>query len=271
MDVVQAVILGAIQGLTEFLPISSSGHLVIAHSLFGWQTENDLAFDVALHLGTLLAVLSYFARDLFGIVGAVLAALRRRSFADPQARLGLLIIVGTIPAVVIGVLVQDLAAEAFRDPRLTAAMLVIFSGVMWLAERVALQKRDLFGVRLPDALIIGTAQAIALVPGVSRSGITISAGLFRGMRRADAARFSFLLAAPVTFGAVVLESVKLARTGMPDGLAFAFAAGILSSAVVGFLCIAFLIRFLARFSLNVFIVYRLALALLVLALTVPQR
>jgi undecaprenyl-diphosphatase len=267
VDILQAIILGVVQGLTEFLPISSSGHLVIAHALFGWQTEHDLAFDVALHLGTLLAVLSYFARDLLSIVRGVLDAARRRSLANPEARLGLLIVAGTIPAVVIGVLVQDLAAEAFRDPRLTAAMLVIFSGVMWLAERVALQKRDVLGLRLPDAMIIGLAQAVALVPGVSRSGITISAGLFRGLRRAEAARFSFLLATPVTFGAIVFETAKLARAGMPDGFAALFAAGVVSSAIVGFLCIAFLLRFLARFSLNVFIVYRLALALVVFAVT----
>jgi undecaprenyl-diphosphatase len=267
---VQAIVLGVIQGLTEFLPISSSGHLVIAHSLFGWQTENDLAFDVALHLGTLLAVLAYFGRAIVGIVGAVVVGLRRRSFDDPLARLGLLIVVGTAPAVVIGVLVQGLAEEAFRDPRLTAAMLLLFSGVMWLADRAATQKRDLLGVRLPDALIVGAAQAVALVPGVSRSGITVSAGLFRGIRRADAARFSFLLAAPVTFGAVVFESAKLARSGMPEGMALAFVAGVVASALVGFLCIAFLLRYLARFSLTIFIVYRVVLALVVLAVAWPR-
>ncbi|GIW06226.1 MAG: hypothetical protein KatS3mg060_1031 [Dehalococcoidia bacterium] len=133
--------------------------------------------------------------------------------ATPEARLGLLIVVGTIPAVVIGALVQGLAESTLRDPRLTAGMLILFSGVMWLAERAATQKRTLLGLRLPDALVVGTAQAIALVPGVSRSGITIATGLFRGIRRADAARFSFLLAAPVTFGAVVLETAKLARSG----------------------------------------------------------
>ena len=270
MDPLQAIVLGIVQGLTEFLPISSSGHLVIAHSLFGWKTEYDLAFDVALHLGTLLAVLIYFQRDFVGMVGAVLAGARRRSFDDPLARLALLIVAGTVPAIAIGFLVQGLAEEAFRDPRLTATMLLLFSAVMWFADRATLQKRELLGLRLPDALIIGAAQAVALVPGVSRSGITISAGLFRGVRRADAARFSFLLAAPVTFGAVLLESAKLARSGMPDGMAVAFVAGIVASALVGFLCIAFLLRYLARFSLTIFIVYRVVLALVVWAVAWPR-
>ncbi|MFN8533778.1 MAG: undecaprenyl-diphosphatase UppP [Dehalococcoidia bacterium] len=270
MDVLQAIVLGVVQGLTEFLPISSSGHLVIAHALFGWQTENDLAFDVSLHIGTLAAVLVYFARDIFGIAAAMVRAIARRSLADPLARLGLLIAAGTVPAVLAGVLLQDLAANAFRDPRLTALMLILFAGVMWLAERAATQKRQLDRISLVDALLVGAAQAVALIPGVSRSGITISMGLFRGLRRDEAARFSFLLAAPVTFGAVLFEGAKLMRAGMPDGMALSFAAGILSSAAVGFLCIAFLLRYLARFSLNVFIVYRIALALVVLAVAWPR-
>ncbi|MCL6647806.1 MAG: undecaprenyl-diphosphatase UppP [Chloroflexi bacterium] len=270
MDLLQAAALGILQGLTEFLPISSSGHLVLAHTLLGWQTENDLTFDVALHLGTLAAVLTYFAREIFQLVVATVRSLLRRSFADPLARLGLCLIVGTLPGVVAGVLLESAAERAFRDPRLVALMLLLFSGVMWLAERLASQKRSLVSLRLMDALVVGAAQAVALVPGVSRSGITISAGLVRGIARADAARFSFLLAAPITAGAAVLQLTKLALSGIASEMVLPFLVGIVSSAIVGFLCIVFLLRFLSRFSLRVFIAYRVLLALIVLVIAWPR-
>jgi undecaprenyl-diphosphatase len=270
VDLLQAAALGILQGLTEFLPISSSGHLVLAHTLLGWQTENDLTFDVALHLGTLAAVLAYFAREIFQVVTATVRGLLCRSFADPLARLGLCLIVGTMPGVIAGVLLEGAAERAFRDPRLVALMLLLFSGVMWITERLASQQRSLASLRLMDALVVGAAQAVALIPGVSRSGITISAGLVLGIARADAARFSFLLAAPITAGAAVLQLTKLALSGIASEMVLPFLVGIVSSAIVGFLCIAFLLRFLSRFSLRVFIAYRVLLALIVLVIAWPR-
>jgi undecaprenyl-diphosphatase len=270
VNLLQAAILGAIQGLTEFLPISSSAHLVFAHALFGWQTENDLAFDVALHIGTLAAVIVYFFRDFVQIARALLDALAKRSIADPLARLGLWIAIGTVPAVIAGVLLESAAESAFRSPILVAVVMIVFSGVMWLAEQLATQKRTEAQLTLVDTLVIGAAQAVALIPGVSRSGITISTGLFRGLRRPSAARFSFLLATPVTAGAALKQMTKLAGDGVPEGMAAAMVVGILSSAVVGFLCIAFLLRYLERYTLNVFVVYRIALAIVVIIVAWPR-
>lgn len=269
MQPIQAIILGVIQGLTEFLPISSSGHLLLAHYFLDWNSSNDLIFDSALHVGTVVAVLAYFWNDFWNLAVAFVRAVLAKSFDDPMARLAAWIIVGTIPAVIAGVLLESAAESAFRDPRLVAVSLIVVAGVMWLAERAASLRLDEKSISWVDSLLIGCAQAIALIPGVSRSGITISAGLFRGLRRESAARFSFLLATPVTIGAAAKEVLRLAPSAGSVDIGV-YVLGILSSGIVGFLCIAFLLRYLQRHSLGVFIVYRVVLGLVLLAVTWPR-
>ncbi len=276
MSAWQAAVMGIVQGLTEFLPISSSAHLVVLPWLLGWP-EPGLTFNVAVHLGTLVAVLVYFWRDIVRLaVGWLSAVVRGRVFDTSEARLGWAILVGSVPAGVVGFLAND-AIDAFfhsggggRTAIVVIATLLIALGlVLWVAEHVGARSRSLQEIGLRDGVVIGLAQAFALLPGVSRSGSTITAGLFLGLERASAARFSFLLGIPAIAGAGVLETVALLREGLPAHEQLVFLVGITSAAVTGLLAIAFLLRFLQRYSTMVFVVYRLALglALLVVALT----
>jgi undecaprenyl-diphosphatase len=265
--VVQAVILGIVQGLTEFLPISSSGHLIVVPALLGWNDAflDSLAFGVMLHLATLLALLVYFRDDWLRLVPAGLAALRDRSFrGDPDRRLAWLLAVTTIPAVIAGLLLNDLAETTFREPRLVAVTLVAGAAILWLADRVAGRSRRMDNLTFPIAIGIGAAQALALVPGISRSGISISAGLFVGLDRPDAARFAFLMATPITFGAGIWEARKLlaGEAGVAVQLV-PLVAGMLASLVAGLLAIAVLLRYLRSHGVGVFVAYRIALAALI--------
>jgi undecaprenyl-diphosphatase len=256
--IIEAIILGIIQGLTEFLPISSSGHLILAEWATGWKGElmNNLTFDVALHVGTLTAVLWYFWRDWVMIGKAVVKVLRGRAL-EYEARLVWYICLATIPAVAVGLTLEHTVETLFRNPFLVAAALAAGSLIIWLADRYSPRSRRLADMTLGHALFVGLAQALALVPGVSRSGITISAGLAAGYRREDAARFSFLLSTPVIAGAAVL---KVRHITFHGHAAWGCILGTLSSAVVGYLAIRFLIRYLERHSMNIFVWYRLALA-----------
>ncbi len=274
IGLVQAIVLGAVQGLTEFLPISSSAHLVLVPWLLGWS-DPGLSFDVALHLGTLAAALVYFWRDIVRIAVALARGLAiRKPLAEPDARLGLLIVAGSIPGAVAGYLGDKPIeayfhrAEAERSALVVIAVVLILMGLLLgLAELVARHRRGLEDLRLRDALVIGTAQMLALIPGVSRSGSTLTAGLFLELRRETAARFSFLLALPITFGAALKQALDLWQGGgVGAGDRAAFAVGVLVAGVVGFACIAFLLRYLRRNSTLVFTVYRVALGLLVLVL-----
>jgi len=263
--IIEAIMLGILQGLTEFLPISSSGHLILAEWATGWTGElmNNLTFDVALHVGTLVAVLGYFWRDWLRLGRACLHVLRG-SAPNYEARLVFYIVLATIPAAVIGMRYEHVVETLFRNPLLVAAALVAGSLVMWLADRYAKQEHRLKSMTFHHAFFVGVAQALALVPGISRSGITISAGLAGGYTREDAARFSFLLSTPVIAGAAVL---KLKHISVHSNEAAAgFVLGTLCSAIVGYLCIRFLIRYLERHSMNVFVWYRLALAAFVVLL-----
>ncbi len=255
----EAIILGIVQGLGEFLPISSSGHLILTEWATGWKGEliNNLTFDVALHAGTLIAVLWYFWRDWLHFGEAVVNVLRGKA-AEHEARLVAYIVIATIPAGVIGVKYEHVVETVFRNPLLVAGALVAGSVIMWLADRYSSQERRLASMTFGHALFVGVAQAIALAPGISRSGVTISAGLAAGYRREDAARFSFLLSTPVIAGAAVfkLRHISLHSSDAAVG----FVLGTLSSAVVGYLSIRFLIRYLERHSLGLFVWYRLALA-----------
>lgn len=273
MGVLEAILLGVVQGLTEFLPISSSAHLLIIPWLFGWP-EPGLAFNVALHLGTLVAVVTYFWRDLLVMAAGLLRGLRtRRWTADPDARLALIIAIGSIPAAVAGFLGSD-ALDAYfhsggggdRAIMVSALLLIGLGLLLALAEWLARHRRDLNDVTAWDGIVVGLAQALALLPGVSRSGSTITAGLFLGLRRDAAARFSFLLGVPAVAGAGLLEGIDLLRAGLPAEERLVFAAGTISAAVVGYLAIAFLLRFLQRHSALVFVWYRLVLGVTVLAL-----
>jgi undecaprenyl-diphosphatase len=255
MGVGQAIVLGIIQGLGEFLPISSSAHLALAHWITGWDLgAADLAFDVMLHVGTLLALLLYFGKDWIALL---------QRWREPMLRL---VLVACIPGAIFGALLEKTAEGPFRDkPLRIAFMLVLFGLVMAVAEFVSKQTRELKEVGWKDAIWIGLSQALAIMPGVSRSGVTITAGMFLGMTREAAARFSFLLSVPIVAGAALWEGRKLMHGGLPVGAA-PVAAGILAAAIVGLLAIHFLLRFLQRHTLYGFTVYRILVALMVVAL-----
>jgi undecaprenyl-diphosphatase len=266
-QILQAVVLGLVQGLTEFLPVSSSGHLIVVPALLGWDDPvlESLAFSVMLHVATLLALLIYFRRDWLRLIPAGVAALRDRSFrGDPDRRLAWLLAASTVPAVIAGVLLNDLVETAFREPRLVAMTLVAGAVVLWLADRLGSRTRPLEAVTFRIALGIGAAQALALIPGVSRSGISISAGLFAGLDREAAARFAFLMATPITAGAGVweLREIVTGEAGV-DLPIVPLLAGMLASMLSGLVAIAVLLRYLRSHGVGVFVVYRVALAALV--------
>ncbi|MBI3745632.1 MAG: hypothetical protein HY264_03760 [Chloroflexi bacterium] len=250
MDILfQAIVMGIVQGLTEFLPVSSSGHLIIVPALLGWKDPfvDSLVFSVMLHLGTLLALLVYFRADLIRLVLAWLASIRDRSLAgDPERRLAWLLVASTIPAVFAGVLLNDLAEKTFRSPTLVAIMLVVGAVILWLAERLATRSRSMLDLDFGAAIGIGVAQALALVPGISRSGISISAGLYFGLEREAAARFSFLMATPIIAGAGLFELRKVVTGEAGVDVALGpLVAGMAAALVAGLLAIAGLLRFLA--------------------------
>jgi undecaprenyl-diphosphatase len=264
----QALVLGIVQGLTEFLPVSSSGHLIIVPALLGWTDPfiNSLEFSVMLHIGTLVALLIFFRSDWLRLVPAGLAALRDRSFRDdPDRRLAWLIAAATVPAIVAGVLFNDIIENNVRQVGLVALMLVVGGAILWLAEHNGARTRAITDLTLPAALGIGAAQAIALVPGISRSGISIAAGLFAGLDRESAARFSFLMATPVTALAAAYEARKLltGETGIAVA-AIPLIVGMVASLVAGLVAIRVLLRFLRSHPTDVFVAYRVLLAAVVI-------
>lgn len=266
-DLLRAAVLGIVQGLTEFLPISSSGHLVLVPRLFGWE-DQGLAFDVGLHLGTLLALLVYFWRDWLRMGLAFVGDAGRHGVSLPaysfDARLLLYIAAGSLPAAVIGLLFADWIEDNVRQAWLVAITLAGVGAVMLVADRTSRLERTIAGVTLRDAVLIGVAQACALIPGVSRSGATISTGLFLNFTRDAAARFAFLLGTPAFVGAALLTFTDLtdAETIAYDELAVGFVA----SAVVGFAAIHGLLRFLQTQTLLPFVYYRFAVAALTLVI-----
>jgi undecaprenyl-diphosphatase len=266
MSLVYAVLLGVIQGLTEFLPVSSSAHLILARAFFGWDAEQfGMAFDVACHVGTLVAVLVYFRSEILAMIRAIprIGTLAGPA-PDPAAWMALLIAIGTIPAVAAGLLLKNVEAR-LRTPLVAATMLALVALVFFAVERFGAKRRRQESLTIRDAIVIGCAQAAALVPGVSRSGATISAAMALGLRRDDGARFTFLLGIPAILGAAVLEGRDLLHAGFSAADAPLFLAGMVSSAVVGYLAVRFFIRYVGRHSLAAFAWYRLALAAAVLA------
>ncbi len=283
MPIYQAVVLAFIQGLAEFIPVSSSGHLIIVRRLLGWNElspAHELTFDVALHFGTLLSVLFYFRRTWFQIVRAAFGgkivrfsetgAADVNLSADEQREERLLLwflAIATIPGAIAGKLLEHSAEDYFREHIvLIAAALIVVGLLMWVAEKVGRMDKPLTRISLLDALVVGCAQAFALMPGVSRSGSTITAGLFRNMTREAAVRFSFLLSTPIIAGAALLKAHELHKEGLPAGMRTPFIVGILVSAIVGYGAIAWLIRYLQSHSLKIFVVYRVVFGIIVIAL-----
>ena len=257
MDYVQAIVLAIVQGLSEFLPISSSGHLILIPHFFGWS-DQGLAFDVAVHIGTLLALLLYFRRQLGTMVTAWLdSVFRRRHSRD--SRLAWQILVATVPVGVAGLLFGDLIEANLRSPLFVAGTLSFFGVLMYLADRFGRGERDEFSLSWPQALAIGCAQALALMPGTSRSGITMTAGRALGLSRSGAARFSFLLAIPGIGAAGAYEGLKLVTSPAPVDWQ-PMVVGVVFAALSGIACIHFLIRFIERIGLLPFALYRLFLA-----------
>jgi undecaprenyl-diphosphatase len=260
-DILHAIVLGVVQGLTEFLPISSSGHLIIARELFGWEFTDDLTFDVALHLGTTVAVIGYFWREWLTMLRSGWEWLldRNRSTVDADgaynARLLALLALGSVPAAVSGVFF-DVVLDV-RSPIVVGVMFIVFAVVLFIVDRVSHGQRDLAQANGRDAVWIGTAQAVSLVPGVSRSGITICAGMLRDFSRVQAARFSFLLATPAILGAGFLKGAEAAADGIPADDIDAIVVGATVSAIVGWLSIRFLLRLLQIGTLTPFVLYRL--------------
>jgi undecaprenyl-diphosphatase len=286
ISILEAIILGIFQGLTEFIPVSSSAHLIIIPWFFGWDdlAVNSLTFDVALHLGTLVAVLWFFWADWLRLVRAGIASLRERKIGgDPDRRLAWLLVIGCIPGGIAGALAESRVEALFHQPDRPhqsaamigiAVMLAVAGAALLLADRLARHQRGLNGLGLKDALIIGCAQALALFPGVSRSGATITAGLAVGLERAAAARFSFLLSAPIVAGAG-LKSAWDVFQELRDGTMTAaslifFPIGFVAAALTGYFCIKFLLHYLQRNSTAVFTYYRWGLAALIVIVTLAR-
>jgi len=268
--VLQALVMGIVQGLTEFLPVSSSGHLILVPFLFGWDDPflNSLPFSVMLHLGTLIALLAYFREDWVRLVPAGLAAARDRSFrGDGDRRLAWLLVASTIPAALMGLLFNDIIENQFRQVSLVALMLVVGGVILFVADRVGRRSRAIADITFPVAIGIGAAQALALIPGISRSGISISAGRLAGLDREAAARFAFLMATPITAGAVLFEGRKLLTGEAGVDVAIApLIVGMTAALLSGLAAIHFMLRYLRTRSLDVFVWYRFGLAALVLVI-----
>lgn len=254
MSFLQAIVLGIVQGLTEFVPVSSTGHLVITPWLLGWP-QPGLAFDTILHLGTLVAVLFFFHADLRTLLEAWSSSLRSRTFTDPRARVAWLIVLATVPAACVGAAFGSFFEGAFSSPRLVGIFLIGTAIILVSAERLTANSERLGSLGWAGALAVGLAQAVAILPGVSRSGATIAAGLAVGLKRTEAARFSFLLSIPIIMAAGGSQLMALARQPQGEAEAFLLAAGFLSAAVSGYLAIGFLMRYLRERSLYVFAGY----------------
>lgn len=263
MTLIHAAVLGLVQGVTEFLPVSSSAHLILARAFLGWDAEQlGLSFDIACHLGTLAAILIYFRRELVQMAGALPSMFRRGASGD--ARYAQLIAVGTVPIVIAGLLYTPSVEEALRTPRVTIVTLAAGAMAFLWADRVGRLSRSDESLTFGEALVLGCAQAAALVPGVSRSGAVIVVAIFFGLRRAEAARFSFLLGVPAILAAGGKGALELASAGgMTEDAAAVFIVGMVVSAVVGYVAVKYLIQYLSRHSLRAFAWYRLGLAGLV--------
>ena len=262
MSVFQALVLGILQGLAEFLPISSSAHLTLAPWLFGWP-DPGLAFDVALHVGTLVAVLWFFRAQWISLIAAALRLVKQGKPKTEEERRVIFLVIATIPGAIAGLALEKYADTAFRDPKLIAAVLIIMGVVLWLVDKGARRDRPLEAMRWTDALMIGLAQMFAIVPGVSRSGSTITAGRALRLTREGAAVFSFLMSMPIIAAAAILKVPHVLRT---EGLSTPLVVGVIASAISGWLAITVLLRFVVNRSYGVFALYRVVLGIIVLSI-----
>lgn len=272
MEIIQAIILGIVQGLTEYIPISSSAHLIIIPWLFNWTDPaiTSLSFDVALHLGTLVAVLWFFARDWVRLIRAWFVSIKERKIAgDPDRRLAWFIVLGCIPGGIAGVLAESKIDQWFHQPNtpisknailVLAIIILLLAFALLIAEKLAKHTRSMEGLTFKDVVIIGLSQALAVFPGVSRSGSTITAGLALGLKREDAARFSFLLGAPIIAGAGAKSLIDLIQAGFTGNELILFPIGIVVAAITGYFCIKYLLTYLQKHSTDIFVYYRWALA-----------
>lgn len=263
MDLLQSIVLGIVQGITEFLPISSTAHLALIPWFFKWN-DPGLAFDVALHIGTLVAVIYYFWREWVVIIRGLIQGLLSVSFAkNPNGKLGVYIIIATIPGALSGFIFEEQASGILRHPIAIAVSVFFFGVILYVFDKFSRKEKGISDLNIFDCLVVGIAQAFAIIPGVSRSGVSITGGLIRNLKRGEAARFSFLLSTPLILGALVLESRHLdyATVASPP-----FIVGILTSALFGFLSIKYLLRYLQAKTYTVFVIYRVALAAFILFL-----
>jgi undecaprenyl-diphosphatase len=266
MPLYQAIVLAIVQGLSEFLPISSTAHLVLFPWLLGWK-DPGLTFDVALHVGTLVAVALYFWRYWLDMVQIILGVGEPRNpDLKENRRLFWFLVVATIPAAAAGWRFEHAAEEQLRSPLIIGAALIVVGLLMWAGERLGRRQRELGHVTFLDSLVVGVGQAFAVIPGVSRSGATMTAGLLRGMTRETSARFSFLLSTPIIAGAALKKGMEIRHTGLPPEMRLPFFVGVIVAALVGYLVIAVLIRYLERGTFRIFVVYRVALGMIVLLL-----
>ena len=261
MEIVNGIILGIVQGLTEFLPISSSGHLIIMRDFLGIQSDNGLSFDAVLQLATTLAVLVYFWKDLWRIFMSFINLLLRKPIESKDKVMLTAIILGTIPAVFFGLLLEEKMETVFRNPKLVAGTLIFGALIMYFAEKWSKKDHQLTAKK---GLHIGFYQAIALIPGMSRSGMTISGGLHVGLNREEATRFSFILAFPILLGSGLKKLLDLSSSGILDSVGSSLFAGSITAFFVGIFAIHFLIKYLKTHTLNAFVVYRIVLALLLI-------
>lgn len=274
MSVLQAIVLGLTQGITEFAPVSSSGHLILVPWLFGWQLDDaSLAktFDVALHIGTLLGAVAYFRSDLMRYLAAFVRSIADRRIDGTDARIAWALVVGTVPGAIVGATLEDLIQDRLGAPWLIALMLVVFGAVLVVVDRRAPAERTVDDVTVGRGLLLGVAQAFALQPGVSRSGITITAARALGLDRASAARVSFLLSLPIIAGAGIFKGAEVASTGIPSAMIGPFLAGMAASAVSGFAVIWFLLSYLRRHAFTAFLAYRVIVAIVVFAAIAAGR
>jgi undecaprenyl-diphosphatase len=265
LTVFQAIVLGVLQGLSEFLPISSSAHLALTPWLLGWE-QPGLAFDVALHLGTLIALVWFFWQEWVTLFRAFVSIVRKRKIETESERRFAFVVAATIPGAAAGYILQDYARSVFRTPALTGTMLIVMGVILWLVDRSARQDRSIQDMTWKQAICIGLAQMFAIIPGVSRSGSTITAGRAFGFSREAAAVFSFLMSLPIITAAVVFEG----RHAIADGISAPLVAGVIASAASGWLAISVLLKFVARHSYGVFALYRVVIGIGVLAIALTR-
>ena len=265
MPIIHAIVLGLVQGLTEFLPVSSSGHLIVIPDILGWRTLDpsvEKTFDVALHAGTLLGAIAYLHKDVLKIISSLLNLIKTREL-DSYSKLGFLLLVATIPGAALGAIFESFISENLSEPFVVAVMLIVFGILLYIADRFNSERREaVFGLK--DAVLVGASQAFALVPGVSRSGVTITALRTRGFSREESARLSFLMLIPIVAGATLYTSTKtMARGGISSDLIWPMVAGVTTSAIAGFFAVFILLKIVKSKSFTPFVIYRIVFGLLI--------